>query len=166
LRRLVAVRYPLAAFSLTAMTPPSDTLSRPTPPSTGRRSHGVKSALLGSVAISFLAACGQDDLARCIDPTTSEIVDVSRCDAEASNGSGGRYVWNFGGTSDNTRIGTTVDGGENIDPSDQASISERGGFGANAQESGTGVRQLASTGEEDSDGKKRSSSSSGKSSGG
>jgi len=151
------------------MTSLPDTLSAPRAlgeaPSTGRRSRGVKSALLGSVAISFLAACGQDDLARCIDPSTSEIVDVSRCDDETRNPRG-RYAWNFGGTSDDTRIGTTVDGGENIDPSDQASISERGGFGANAQQSGTGVRQLASTGEDDSDGKKRSSSSSGKSSGG
>jgi hypothetical protein len=119
------------------------------------------------VAVSFLAACGQDDLARCIDPGSSEIVDVSRCDSEAADGIGGRYLWNFGGTSDDTRIGTTVDGGDNIDPADSASISERGGFGANAQRSGTGVRQLASSGEEDDfDRKKKSSSSSGRSSGG
>jgi len=133
---------------------------------TGRRSRAVKSALLGSVAISFLAACGDDDLARCTDPSSSEIVDVSRCDTEAGDGTGGRYLWNFGGSSDDTNVGTTVDGGENVDPADQASISSYGGFGANAQQSGTGVRQLASSGEEDSDGKKKSSSSSGKSSGG
>jgi hypothetical protein len=154
------------------MSAPPDTLI-PRPdrasagdPPPGRRSRAIKSALLGSVALSFLAACGEDDLARCIDPSSSEIVDVSRCDGEADNGYGGRYVWNFGGTSDDTSIGTTVDGGENIDPADQASISERGGFGANAQQSGTGVRQLASTDEgDDSDGKRKSSSS-GKSSGG
>ena len=133
-------------------------------PATGRRSRVVKSALLGSVAVSFLAACGQDDLARCIDPSTSEIVDVSRCDDEATNRRG-RYLWNFGGTSDDTRIGTTVDGGSNIDPADQAAISQRGGFGANAQTSGTGVRELASSGGEDDSDRKRSSSS-GKSSGG
>ncbi|CAN5510581.1 hypothetical protein BH24ACT24_BH24ACT24_03380 [soil metagenome] len=154
------------------MSAPIDILSRqpdkasPGELGTGRRSRAVRSALLGSVAISFLAACGQDDLARCIDRNSSEIVDVSSCDAEAENGVGGRYQWNFGGTSDDTSLGTTVDGGENIDPADQASISERGGFGANAQQSGTGVRELASSGEEDSDSKKKSSSSSGKSSGG
>ena len=133
---------------------------------TGRRSRVVKSALLGSVAVSFLAACGQDDLARCIDPSSSEIVDVSRCDAEAADGTGGRYLWNFGGTSDDTSVGTTVDGGSNVDPADQASISERGGFGANAQQSGTGVRELASSGAEEDDSDRKRSSSSGRSSGG
>ena len=133
---------------------------------TGRRSRAVRSALLGSVAISFLAACGQDDLARCIDPSSSEIVDVSRCDAEAADGTGGRYLWNFGGTSDDTRVGTTVDGGSNVDPADQASISQRGGFGANAQTSGTGVRELASSGAEEDDSDRKRSSSSGRSSGG
>ncbi len=132
-----------------------------------RRSRAVRSALLGSVAVSFLAACGEDDLARCVDRSTSEIVDVSSCDNDADDGFGGRYFWNFGGSSDDTNIGTKVNGGENVDPADQASISQRGGFGANAQESGTGVRQLASGAEEgeDSD-KKKSSGSSGKSSGG
>lgn len=155
------------------MSAPTDILLRSVerPPaderSPSRRSRAVKSALLGSVAISFLAACGEDDLARCIDPSTSEIVDVSRCDSEAADGTGGRYVWNFGGSSDDTNVGTTVDGGDNVDPADQATISSYGGFGENAQASGTGVRQLASGGEEDSDGKKKSSSSSsGKSSGG
>ena len=153
------------------MSAPPDTLLRSADqapaeePTTGRRSRVVKSALLGSVAVSFLAACGQDDLARCIDPSTSEIVDVSRCDDEATNRRG-RYLWNFGGTSDDTRIGTTVDGGSNVDPADQASIAQRGGFGANAQTSGTGVRELASSGEEDDSDRKKRSSSSGKSSGG
>lgn len=154
--------------------PSNDILSRrPEPPVAeaaprGRRSRTVRSALLGGVAVSFLAACGEDDLARCIDPSTREIVDVSNCDREAADGIGGRYLWNFGGSSGDTSIGTTVEGGENIDPADQASISERGGFGANAQESGTGVRELAESGaeEEDSDRKKSKSSSSGRSSGG
>jgi hypothetical protein len=116
--------------------------------------------MLGSLAVTFLGACGEDDLARCVDRSTSEIVDVSRCDDEAADGIGGRYFWNFGGSGD-TAIGSRVDGGENIDPADQTSISERGGFGANAQESGTGVRELASGAQEgeDSDGKKRGSGS-------
>jgi hypothetical protein len=129
-----------------------------------RRSRAVRSALLGGAAVSFLAACGEDDLARCVQQSNGQIVDVSSCDNEADDGIGGRYFWNFGGSGD-TAVGSTVDGGESIDPADQASISERGGFGSNAQQSGTGVRQLAAA-EEDSDGKKRSSSSSGKSSGG
>ena len=121
--------------------------------------------MLGSVAVAFLAACGEDELARCVDRQTSDLVDVSRCDTEAGDGFGGRYYWNFGGSSD-TRIGSKVDGGENVDPADQASISERGGFGANAPESGTGVRELASGAgeEEDADKKKSKSSSSGRSS--
>ena len=154
------------------MSAPSDILARQPDkasagePATGRRSRVVRSALLGSVAISFLAACGDDGLARCVDRSSNEIVDVSSCDGDGSNGAGGPYLWNFGGSSDNTSLGTKVDGGENIDPADQASITERGGFGANAQQTGTGVRELASSGgEEDSD-KKKSSSSSGKSSGG
>lgn len=126
----------------------------------------MPSALLGSVAVSFLAACGEDDLARCIDPSTSEIVDVSNCDREAEDGLGGRYLWNFGGSSDDTNIGTTVDGGENVDPADQGAISQRGGFGANAQQSGTGVRELAETAAEEEDGDRKKSGSSGKSSGG
>ncbi len=127
-----------------------------------RRSRAVRSALLGGVAVSFLAACGDDDLARCVDRNTSEIADVRFCDDEAEDGIGGRYVWNFGGSSD-TSIGSRVEGGENIDPADQGSISERGGFGANAARSGTGVREIANPGgeeaeEEDGD-RKRSKSS-------
>jgi hypothetical protein len=155
------------------MRAPTDSRPRPPAPSVaeasprGRRSRTVRSALLGSVAVSFLAACGEDDLARCIDPSTSEIVDVSNCDREAEDGLGGRYLWNFGGSSDDTKIGTTVDGGENVDPADQSAISQRGGFGANAQRSGTGVRELAETAAEEEDGdRKKSSGSSGKSSGG
>ncbi len=153
------------------MTPPAHHLS-PTPsrsPQTqvvegSRRSRAVRSALLGGVAVSFLAACGEDDLARCVDRNTSEIADVRFCDNEAEDGIGGRYVWNFGGSSD-TSIGSRVEGGENIDPADQGSISERGGFGANAARSGTGVREVAEAGgeeaeEEDGD-RKRSKSSGG-----
>ncbi|MBA3421550.1 MAG: hypothetical protein H0U12_06595 [Thermoleophilaceae bacterium] len=126
----------------------------------GRRSRTVRSVLLSGVAVTFLAACGEDDLARCVDRNTSEIADVRFCDDEAEDGVGGRYLWNFGGSSD-TAIGSRVDGGENIDPADQGSISERGGFGANAAESGTGVREVASSGgeEEDSDRKRKSSGS-------
>ena len=129
-----------------------------------RRSRAVRSALLGGVAVSFLAACGEDDLARCVDRNTSEIVDVRFCDDEAEDGIGGRYVWNFGGSSD-TAIGSRVDGGENVDPADQGSITERGGFGENAARSGTGVREIAEPGgeeaeEEDGD-RKRSKSSGG-----
>ena len=126
-----------------------------------RRSGAVRSAMLGGVAVAFLAGCGQDDLARCVERSSSEIADVRFCDDEAEDGLGGRYFWNFGGSSD-TKIGSRVDGGENIDPADSASISERGGFGANAQQSGTGVRELASTGaeEEDGDGKRSKSSGS------
>jgi hypothetical protein len=132
----------------------------------GAGARAVKSAMLGSVAVTFLAACGEDDLARCVDRTTSELVDVSRCDAEAADGYGGRYYWNFGGSSD-TNIGSRVSGGDNIDPADQAAISQRGGFGANQPTSGTGVRELASTAAEEEDGdRKKSSGSSGKSSGG
>jgi hypothetical protein len=92
---------------------------------------------------------------------------VSRCDAESADGYGGRYFWNFGGSSD-TDVGSRVTGGQNVDPADEASISERGGFGANQPTGGTGVRELASTTEEGEDGdkKKRSSGSSGRSSGG
>jgi hypothetical protein len=131
----------------------------------GAGSRAVKSAMLGSVAVTFLAACGEDDLARCVDRTTSELVDVSRCDSEAADGYGGRYYWNFGGSSD-TNIGSKVSGGDNIDPADQAAISQRGGFGANQPTSGTGVRELAATGGEEDGDKKKSSGSSGKSSGG
>lgn len=125
-----------------------------------RRSRTVRSVLLGGVAVSFLAACGEDDLARCVDRNTSEIADVRFCDDEAEDGIGGRYVWNFGGSSD-TAIGSRVDGGENIDPADQGSISDRGGFGANAQRSGTGVREMASSGGEEEDGDRKRSKSSG-----
>ncbi len=125
-----------------------------------RRSRAVRSALLGSVAVSFLAACGDDDLARCVDRNTSEIADVRFCDDEAEDGIGGRYVWNFGGSSD-TSIGSRVEGGENIDPADQGSISERGGFGANAARSGTGVREVAESGGEEEDGDRKRSKSSG-----
>jgi hypothetical protein len=129
-----------------------------------RRSRAVRSALLGGVAVSFLAACGEDDLARCVDRSTSEIADVRFCDEEVEDGIGGRYLWNFGGSSD-TGIGSRVEGGENIDPADQAAITERGGFGANAQRSGTGVREVGEAGgeeaeEEDGD-RKRSKSSGG-----
>lgn len=130
-----------------------------------RRSGAVRSALLGGVAVSFLAACGEAEIARCVDRSTSKIVDVSSCDQEAGDGFGGRYFWNFGGSGD-TKVGSKVDGGDNIDPADQGSISDRGGFGANAQQSGTGVRELASAQEDDSDRKKKSSGSSGRSSGG
>jgi hypothetical protein len=133
--------------------------------SPGRAARSVRSALLGSVAVSFLAACGDDDLARCVDRTTGEIADVRYCDDEAADGIGGRYYWNFGGSGD-TAIGSTVRGGENVDPADQASISERGGFGTTAQESGTGVRELAAAEETEDSDKKKSGSSSGKSSGG
>jgi hypothetical protein len=155
----------------TALTPPAHRLSsdpsRSSQAQVGegiRRSRAVRSALLGGVAVSFLAACGDDDLARCVDRNTSEIADVRVCDDEAEDGIGGRYVWNFGGSSD-TSIGSRVEGGENIDPADQGSISERGGFGANAQRSGTGVREIANPGgeegeEEDGD-RKRSKSSGG-----
>ena len=125
----------------------------------------AKSAMLGSVAVTFLAACGEDELARCVDRSTSEIVDVSNCDREAADGIGGRYFWNFGGSSD-TDIGSRVNGGDSVDPADQASISERGGFGENAPQSGTGVRELASQGaEEEEDGKKKKSSGRSSSSG-
>ena len=143
---------------------PCEAIAREAAPR-GRRSRAVRSALLGGVAVSFLAACGEDDLARCVDRSTSEIVDVSSCDEEAADGIGGRYYWNFGGSGD-TAVGSTVDGGENIDPADQAAIAERGGFGANAQQSGTSVRELASAEGEEDGKKKKSSSSSGKSSGG
>lgn len=157
------------------MTPPAHHLSSdPTGSSQThvvegtRRSRAVRSALLGGVAVSFLAACGEDDLARCVDRNTSEIADVRFCDEEAEDGIGGRYVWNFGGSSD-TAIGSRVDGGENIDPADQGSITERGGFGENAQFGGTGVREVGEAGgeeaeEEDADRKR--SSGGGKSSGG
>jgi len=69
-----------------------------------------------------VAGCGQDNLARCVDCSTSEIVDVSRCDSEAANGTGGRYFWNFGGSGD-TKLGSRVDGGETVDPADQPAIS-------------------------------------------
>ena len=122
-----------------------------------RRSRAVRSALLGGVAVSFLAACGEDDLARCVDRNTSEIADVRYCDEEAEDGVGGRYLWNFGGSSD-TAIGSRVEGGVMVDPADQGTISEQGGFGANAQRSGTGVREIAEAGgeaeEEDGDRKK------------
>jgi hypothetical protein len=150
------------------MTPPAHHRSSETSDSSeaqvveaSRRSRAVRSALLGGIAVTFLAACGEDDLARCLERNTSEIADVRFCDDEADDGVGGRYLWNFGGSSE-TKIGSRVDGGENIDPADQGSISERGGFGANAQQSGTGVREVASSGgeEEDSD-RKRSKSSGG-----
>ncbi len=153
------------------MTPPAHPLSSTPSRSSqtqlvegSRRSRAVRTALLGGVAVSFLAACGEDDLARCVDRNTSEIADVRFCDNEAEDGIGGRYVWNFGGSSD-TSIGSRVEGGENIDPADQGSISERGGFGANAARSGTGVREVAEAGgeeaeEEDGD-RKRSKSSGG-----
>ncbi len=127
-----------------------------------RRSRAVRNALLGGVAVSFLAACGEDDLARCVDRNTNEIADVRFCDQEAEDGIGGRYQWNFGGSSD-TAIGSRVEGGENIDPADQGSISEQGGFGENAQRSGTGVRKVANGGEpaEEEDGDRKRSKSSG-----
>lgn len=125
-----------------------------------RRSHAVRTALLGGVAVTFLAGCGGDDLARCIDRNTTRIVDVRFCDDEAEDGIGGRYQWNFGGSGD-TSIGSRVEGGENIDPADSGSISARGGFGANAQESGTGVRELADSGGEEEDGDRKRSKSSG-----
>lgn len=151
------------------MTPPADHRSSAKPDSSAaqvveasRRSRAVRSALLGGIAVAFLAGCGDDDLARCVDRNTSEIVDVSNCDDETEDGVGGRYLWNFGGSGD-TAIGSRVTGGENIDPADPGSISERGGFGANAEERGTGVRELATSGgeEEDGDDRKRSKSSGG-----
>ena len=112
--------------------------------------------MAGAVLVGGLvAACGQDDLARCVDRSTSELVDVSRCDSEAADGTGGRYFWNFGGSSD-TQIGSRVDGGQTVDPADQAGISQRGGFEPNAPTSGTGVRELATAEAEDGKKKKKS----------
>lgn len=150
-----------------AITPPthrrsSDTSDRSAPQALeeSRRSRAVRTALLGGVAVTFLAGCGDDNLARCVDRNTSRIVDVRFCDDEAEDGVGGRYQWNFGGSGE-TSIGARVEGGENIDPADSGSISERGGFGANAEESGTGVREIADSGAEEEDGDRKKSKSSG-----
>lgn len=125
------------------MTPGPDRASpRPAASaSTGRRSRAVASVLLGGVAVAFLAACGEDDdeVARCVDRRTDQVVDVSNCDDEARDGYGGAFFWMFGGRG-STRIGGRAGGGQYIDPADRSSLARRGGFGSSARSSGTGVR--------------------------
>ena len=118
-----------------------------------RRGVGL-AASLGTLAA--LAGCGQDDLARCVDARAGTLVDVSRCDAEAADGAGGRYTWNFGGSGD-TNPGGKVNGGEPVDPADQAAISQRGGFAPDAQTSGTAVREVGQGSEAEGKKKKRKS---------
>jgi len=121
-----------------------------------RRGLGLAASLGVLVA---LAGCGQDNLARCVDTRAGTLVDVSRCDAEAADGAGGRYTWNFGGSGD-TSPGSKVSGGEPVDPADQAAISQRGGFAPDAQTSGTAVREVGQGSE--AEGKKKKSKSFGR----
>ncbi len=131
------------------MGAPIDILSRrPDRASAGesaaRRSRAVTSALLGSVAVGFLAACGDDDdeMARCVDRRTDQVADVRNCDDDARDGFGGSYFWLFGGFGSN-RIGGRASGGQYIDPADRSSLARRGGFGSSGTSGGTGVRSVA-----------------------
>ena len=124
---------------------------------TDRRRLRQRCGLAASLGVLVaLAGCGQDNLARCVDPRAGTLVDVSRCDAEAANGAGGRYTWNFGGSGD-TNPGGKVNDGEPVDPADQAAISQRGGFAPDAQTSGTAVREVGQGSEAEGKKKKRKS---------
>ncbi len=132
------------------MSAPIDILSRrperasTAEPAASRRSRAVTSALLGSVAVGFLAACGDDDdeMARCVDRRTDQVADVRSCDDDASDGFGGSYFWLFGGFG-SSRIGGRASGGQYIDPADRSSLARRGGFGSSGTSGGTGVRSVA-----------------------
>lgn len=148
---LPASREPAPGSAGPNMTTGPDIVSRVEPAATGGRGSGrmsraVGSALLGGVAVSFLAACGDDDeVARCVDRRTDQVVDVRSCDREAADGYGGAYFWLLGGRG-STRIGGRASGGEYIDPADRSSLARRGGFGSSGRSSGTGVRSVAGGG--------------------
>src|SRR3712207_6878924 len=56
-----------------------------------------------------------------------------------------------------TNPGGKVNGGEPVDPADQAAISQRGGFAPDAQTSGTAVREVGQGSEAEGKKKKRKS---------
>lgn len=99
--------------------------------------------LLAGAAAAFLAGCGEEEQATCVDQRTNRVADVRDCDEEGRNGYGGAFIWLYGGRGVG-RIGSPAPRGTAIDPANRGAIAQRGGFGGGAR--GGGARSAGSSG--------------------
>ena len=109
-----------------------------------RSSKTIALGALPVMAAAFLAGCGEDETAYCVDETDT-VVDNSYCDDDF--GGGGGYFWAFVG---GNAAGSVVKGSKikkaasKIASTDKAALAKKGGFGSKSS-SGVG-RSVASKG--------------------
>jgi hypothetical protein len=99
--------------------------------------------LLVGAAAAFLAACGEEEQASCVDQRTNRVADVRECDEDGRNGYGGAFVWLYAARGAG-RIGSPAPRGTVIDPANRGAIAQRDGFGGTR--GGGGARSAGSSG--------------------
>ena len=101
-----------------------------------RSSKTIALGALPVMAAAFLAGCGDDETAYCVDPTDT-VVDNRYCNDDFDN----NHYWAFIGAGSASKIvkGSKIKGAKaKIASSDKTSLAKRGGFGA-ATAAGVGV---------------------------
>jgi hypothetical protein len=103
-----------------------------------RSSQAVGLSVVPLLAASFLAGCGEEETAYCVDQD-DQVVENRLCDDEYDGvGAPGLFFWYFGGVG-GLRVGQRVPaGGERISASDRAALARRGGFGSRSTGEGVG----------------------------
>jgi hypothetical protein len=96
-----------------------------------RRSKSVKLVVVPLLAAAFLAGCGEDETAYCVDQS-NHVTDNSRCDRGDNPG----FFWFFGAPG--LGRGSLAGSGERINSTDKAALARRGGFGSSARSGGVG----------------------------
>jgi len=96
-----------------------------------KRSRSVTLAVVPLLAAAFLAGCGEDETAYCVDQD-NRVTDNVNCDRADNPG----FFWFFGGPG--LGRGSLAGAGERINSTDTAALARRGGFGSSARSGGIG----------------------------
>jgi hypothetical protein len=96
-----------------------------------KRSKSVTLVVVPLLAAAFLAGCGEDETAYCVDQD-NRVTDNSYCDRADNPG----FFWFFGGPG--LGRGSFAGSGDRISSTDTAALARRGGFGSSARSGGIG----------------------------
>lgn len=96
-----------------------------------KRSKSVTLVVVPLLAAAFVAGCGDDETAYCVDQD-NRVTDNSHCDRADNPG----FFWFFGGPG--LGRGSFAGSGERINSTDTAALARRGGFGSSARSGGIG----------------------------
>ncbi len=96
-----------------------------------KRSKSVNLAVVPLIAAAFLAGCGEDETAYCVDES-NRVTENRRCESGTNSG----FFWFFGAAG--LGRGALAGPGERINSTDRAALARRGGFGSSARPGGIG----------------------------